>query len=75
MCEENGINHERIVPKTPRQNGVAERMNRTTVERIQCMLSHAKLPKSFWDEAMMITVELINLSSLVPLNGEVPDSF
>ena len=54
---------------------MAERMNRTTVERIQCMLSHAKLPKSFWDEAMMIIVELINLSSLVPLNGEVPDSF
>lgn len=29
-------------------NGVSERMNRTIVERIRCMLSHAKLPKSFW---------------------------
>ena len=38
---------EKIVPKTPQQNGVAKRMNRTIEEMIRCMLSHSKLPKSF----------------------------
>ena len=27
-----GIRHERTIPKTPEQNGVAERLNRTLVE-------------------------------------------
>ena len=37
------------------------------------MLSHAKLPKSFWGEAMRTAVDLINLSPSVPLNGDVPE--
>ena len=47
-CKSQGIKLEKTVPKTPQLNGVAERMNRTIEERIRCMLSHAKLPKSFW---------------------------
>lgn len=27
-----GVRHERTIPKTPEQNGVAERMNRTLIE-------------------------------------------
>ena len=75
FCKANGIKHERTVPKIFRQNGVAERINITILDRIRCMLSHAKLPKSFWGEAMMTTVELINLSPLTPLNGKVLESF
>ena len=51
-CRNHGIRHQRTTPKTPQHNGVAERMNRTIIERIRCMLSHAKLPRSFWGEAM-----------------------
>ena len=72
-CRFHGIRLEKTVPKTPQQNGVAERMNRTIEERIRCMLSHAKLPKSFWGEAMRTTVDLINLSPSVPLQGDVPE--
>ena len=36
------------------------------------MLSHAKLPKSFWGEAMRITVDLINLSPSYLLEGDIP---
>ncbi|KAJ7005746.1 hypothetical protein NC653_005156 [Populus alba x Populus x berolinensis] len=72
-CREHGIKLEKIVPKTPQQNGVAERMNRTIVERIRCVLSHAKLPKSFWGEAMKSTVAMINLSPSIPLDFDVPD--
>jgi hypothetical protein len=43
----NGIKLEKIIPKTPQQNGVAKRMNCTICEIIQCMLSHSKLSKGF----------------------------
>ena len=72
-CREHGIRLERSVPKTPRHNGVAERTNRTISERIICMLSHSNFPKSFWGEAMMISVYLINLSLSTPLDGDVPE--
>jgi len=71
-CRSHGIRLEKTVPKTPQHNGVAERMNRTIYERIRCMLSHAKLPKSFWGEAMKTAVDLINLSPSVPLNCDFP---
>ena len=70
-CGSHGIRLEKMVPKTPQQNSVAERMNRTIYDRIRCMLSHAKLPKSFWGEAMRITVDLINLSPSYPLEGDI----
>ena len=37
------------------------------------MLSHSKLPKSFWGEAMRTSIDLINLSPSVPLKGDVPE--
>lgn len=37
---------------SPQQNGVAERKNRTLVEMARCMLIDAKLPKTFWGEAI-----------------------
>ena len=70
-CKGHGMKFEKTVPKTPQHNGVAERMNRTINDRVRCMLSHAKLPKSFWGEAMRTAVGLINLSPSVPLNGDV----
>ena len=48
-------------------------MNRTILERVRCLLSHSKLPRSFWGEAMRTIVDLINLSPSVPLNGDVPE--
>ena len=35
------------------------------------MFSHAKLAKSFWDETMRTTVDLINLSPSCPLEGDI----
>ena len=37
------------------------------------MLSHAKLPKSFWVEAIKTIVVIINLTPSVPLEGDVPE--
>lgn len=67
-----GIRLEKTVPNTPQKNGVVERMNRSITERVRCMLSNAKLPKSFWGEAMRTAVDLINLSPSVPLDSDIP---
>ena len=72
-CKAHGIRLEKTPTKTPQLNGVAKRMKRTIEERIRCMLSHAKLPKSFWGEAMRTAVDLINLSPAAILNRDVPN--
>ena len=46
-CRSEGIQLEYTVPKMPELNGLAERMNRTIMERVRSMLAHAKLPKMF----------------------------
>ena len=57
-----GIRHELTVPKTPEQNGVAERFNRTLVECVRAVLSDAHLPHSFWAEALSTVVYVRNRS-------------
>ena len=71
-CKQYGIKYEKTPPKTPQLNGLVERMNRTLIERVRCMLSKAKLPKHFWGEALYTPVHVINLSHAIALNGEVP---
>ncbi|KAJ9547627.1 LOW QUALITY PROTEIN: hypothetical protein OSB04_020170 [Centaurea solstitialis] len=51
-CREHGIRHQKSPPKTPQLNGLVERMNRTLVERVRCLLSHAWLLQSFWGGAL-----------------------
>lgn len=55
-----GIHHETTVPHTPQQNGVAERKNRTLIEAARTMLSHAKLTKSYWAEAVATAAYIQN---------------
>jgi len=47
-----GIVHQTTAPYTPEQNGKAERLNRTLMERVRAMLQDAKLPNSLWAEAV-----------------------
>nr|GFB59537.1 putative ribonuclease H-like domain-containing protein [Tanacetum cinerariifolium] len=47
-----GIQHQTSVVRTPEQNGVVERRNRTLVEAARTMLSAAKVPLFFWAEAI-----------------------
>ena len=71
-CKALGIRHQRTPPKTPQLNGLAERMNRTLMERVRCLLSHAKLPNSYWGEALLTAAHVINLSPCIPLQHDVP---
>jgi transposase InsO family protein len=47
-----GIIHRRSAGYTLDQNGVAERYNRTVIEKVRAMLNEFKLPTFFWGEAM-----------------------
>ena len=57
-----GITHQTSAPYTPEQNGAAERLNRTLLERTRCMLIDSGLPPSLWAEAMSTASYLRNLS-------------
>ena len=57
-----GINHQTTVRKTPEQNGVAERMNRTLQEMMRPMLFESNLPKRFWAEALSTATYIRNRS-------------
>ncbi|GJX32854.1 retrovirus-related pol polyprotein from transposon TNT 1-94 [Tanacetum coccineum] len=47
-----GISHQTSVARTPQQNGVVERRNRTLVEAARTMLIFSKAPLFLWAEAI-----------------------
>ena len=42
------IQHQKTPPKILQLNGIAERLNRTLVEKVRCLLYESRLPQSFW---------------------------
>ncbi len=62
-----GIQRQLTVPKTPEQNGVAERLNRMLVEKVRAMLADSMMPKKFWAEALSTAVYLTNRSPTATL--------
>ncbi|GKA28333.1 retrovirus-related pol polyprotein from transposon TNT 1-94 [Tanacetum coccineum] len=64
--KEEGIEHQTSTPRTPEQNGVVERRNRTLVKAARTMLSASKLPLFFWVEAITTACYTQNRSSIIP---------
>ncbi|CAM8938448.1 unnamed protein product [Rhodiola kirilowii] len=62
FCIDHGILRHKTVRLTPQQNGVAERMNRTLLDKLRCLLFTSGLPKSFWGEALYTATYLVNRS-------------
>ncbi|GJT87114.1 ribonuclease H-like domain-containing protein [Tanacetum coccineum] len=52
FCEMKGIRREFSVARTPQQNGIAKRKNRTLIEAARTILVDSKLPTTFWAEAV-----------------------
>lgn len=67
FIRESGIVHQKTAPYTPEQNGVAERMNRTLIERVRCMLLDSGLENIFWAEAANTAAYLVNR---IPCRGK-----
>ncbi|GKC39182.1 putative ribonuclease H-like domain-containing protein [Tanacetum coccineum] len=52
FCGSKGIKREYSNARTPQQNRVAERKNRTLIEAARTMLADSFLPNTFWAEAL-----------------------
>ncbi|GJT71530.1 retrovirus-related pol polyprotein from transposon TNT 1-94 [Tanacetum coccineum] len=70
MIHKVGISHETSVARSPQQNGVVERRNRTLIEAARTMLIYAKAPLFLWAEAVA-TVLASEHSSLGPVLYEI----
>ncbi|GKC17948.1 retrovirus-related pol polyprotein from transposon TNT 1-94 [Tanacetum coccineum] len=60
--DEVGISQQFFAVRTPQQNGVVERRNRTLVEAARTMLTFANLPLFLWAEAIATTCFIQNRS-------------
>ncbi|GKC45423.1 retrovirus-related pol polyprotein from transposon TNT 1-94 [Tanacetum coccineum] len=67
-----GISHETSVARTPQQNGVVERRNRTLVEVARTMLIYAKAPLFLWAEAVATACYTQNRSIIRRRHGKTP---
>ncbi|GJT58282.1 retrovirus-related pol polyprotein from transposon TNT 1-94 [Tanacetum coccineum] len=72
LCKESGIARHLTVAGTPQQNGLAERMNRTLLNKVRCLLIQSGLPVSLWSEATVTAAYLINRSPSTTLEKKTP---
>ncbi|GJU75532.1 ribonuclease H-like domain-containing protein [Tanacetum coccineum] len=72
FCEKKGIKREFSGARTPHQNGVAERRNRTLIEAAKTMLADSKLPTTFWAEAVNTACYVQNRVIIVKPHNKTP---
>ncbi|GJX86016.1 ribonuclease H-like domain-containing protein [Tanacetum coccineum] len=65
-------NHMKSVARTPQQNGVAERRNRTLIEAARTMLADSKLPTTFLAEAFTTACYVQNKVLVVKPHNKTP---
>ncbi|GJU95437.1 retrovirus-related pol polyprotein from transposon TNT 1-94, partial [Tanacetum coccineum] len=70
--EKVGIFHQKTVPRTPQQNGVVERRNRTLVEAARTMLIFSKAPMFLWAEAVATACYTQNRSLIHTRHDKTP---
>ncbi|GJV71392.1 retrovirus-related pol polyprotein from transposon TNT 1-94 [Tanacetum coccineum] len=67
-----GIFHQKSVPRTPQQNGIVERRNRTLVEAARTMLIFSKAPMFLWAEAVATACYTQNRSLIHTRHNKTP---
>ncbi|GJW03580.1 putative ribonuclease H-like domain-containing protein [Tanacetum coccineum] len=72
FCEMKGIMRQFSVARTPQQNGVAERRNRTLIEAARTMLADSNLPTTFWAEAVSTACYVQNRVLVVKPHNKTP---
>ena len=72
FCENSGIDHNFSAPRTPQQNGVVERKNRSLEELARTMLNETNLPKYFWADAVNTACYVSNRVLIRPILKKTP---
>ncbi|GJZ28293.1 ribonuclease H-like domain-containing protein [Tanacetum coccineum] len=72
FCGNKGIKQEYSNARTPQQNGVAERMNRTLIEAARTMLADSLLPTTFWAEAVNTACYIFNRVRVTKPQNKTP---
>jgi hypothetical protein len=76
-----GVHIVTVTPRTPEQNAVPERFNRTVLDAVRAMLIGSNMPRSSWEDCMRYFVQIYNrrphrtLGFLTPFevsDGHVP---
>jgi len=72
FCSKLGIKHNFSTPRTPQQNGVVERKNRSLEEMARTMLNENGLPKYFWAYAVSTACYVLNRVLIRPILKKTP---
>ncbi|GJW49684.1 putative ribonuclease H-like domain-containing protein [Tanacetum coccineum] len=72
FCEMKGILRQYSVARTPQQNEVVERRNRTLIEAARTMLANSKLLTTFWAEAVNTACYVQNRVLVVKPHNKTP---
>ena len=67
-----GTKQKLTVHDTPQHNGIAERLNRTLLEKVRAMMHESSLPCMLWGKAVCHAVWLKNRTPTKALNGGTP---
>ncbi|GJT75093.1 putative ribonuclease H-like domain-containing protein [Tanacetum coccineum] len=72
LCAKKGIKREFSVVRTPQQNGVAEKKNRTLIEAARTMLADSLLPILFWADAVNTACYVLNRILVIKPQNKTP---
>jgi len=67
FCEKHGIKHNFSALRTPQQNEVVERKNRSLEELARTLMNATDLPKYFWANAVSTTYYVLNRALIRPI--------
>nr|GFA92670.1 putative ribonuclease H-like domain-containing protein [Tanacetum cinerariifolium] len=70
FCGMKGIKREYSNARTPQQNGVAKRKNKTLIEATRTMLADLLLPITFWAEAVNTACYVLNRTLVTKLHNK-----
>nr|GEW22168.1 hypothetical protein [Tanacetum cinerariifolium] len=75
FCGMKGTKREFSVPRTPQQNGIAEKKNRTLIEAARTMLADSLLTIPFWAEAVNTACYVQNMVLVTKPHNKTPYEF
>jgi transposase InsO family protein len=72
LCETHGIKRQFSDARTPQQNEIAERKDKTVQEAVRTMLNEAKLSDGYWREVVSTTIYILNRGQLRVNSDKTP---